>query len=103
MKKLHLAEDMEQEVVEPVVKELQSGTLISSLIKAEWDLVDLYNSILITMQGEELPDEVGVILNEIITDQYKNIGQLEKCLQLVNKTSLQIENGREEAIEVIES
>lgn len=102
MKKLHLLEDVE-EVITPEVKELQAGSLISTLIKSEWDLVDLYNSMLITMQGVDMPAEVETILNEIITDQYKNIGQLEKCLQLVNKNSLQIEDGKEEAIEVVES
>lgn len=102
MKKLHLLEDIE-EVITPEIKDLQAGTLVSSLIKSEWDLVDLYNSILITMQGENIPAEVDEILNEIIVDQYKNIGQLEKCLQVINKASLQIEDGKEEATEIIES
>ena len=102
MKKLYLLEDVE-EVITPEVKELQAGNLISTLIKSEWDLVDLYNSMLITMQGIDMPGDVVTILNEIITEQYKNIGQLEKCLQWVNKTSLQIEDGKEEASEVVES
>lgn len=103
MKKLHLLEDVE-EVAAPVENDLQASTLISSLIKTEWDAVDLFNAVLVTLQDRgSLDSDINTILNEIITDHYKNIGQLEKCLQVLNATTLQIEQGKEEAEEVIES
>lgn len=103
MKKLHLLEDVE-EVVAPVENDLQASTLVSSLIKTEWDAVDLFNAVLVTLQDRgSLDSDINTILNEIITDHYKNIGQLEKCLQVLNATTLQIEHGKEEAEEVIES
>ena len=103
MKKLHLLEDVE-EVVAPVENDLQASTLVSSLIKTEWDAVDLFNAVLVTLQDRgSLDSDINTILNEIITDHYKNIGQLEKCLQVLNATTLQIEQGKAEAEEVIES
>ena len=47
------------------------------------DSVDLYNSMLLAMQ-EENNDEVKATLDEIISNHYINIGQLEKALQQVN-------------------
>lgn len=100
MKKLLLEED--EVIVEPVVDGIQMGNLISQMIRSEWDSVDLYNSMLLTLE-EQHQDELAGILNTIITDHYANIGQLEKALQILNSQAQNIELGKEEAEEVLES
>ena len=107
MKKLHLSEDIEEVVVHEIPEKeedsLQTSTLLSSLIKTEWDAVDLFNAVLVTLEDRNsLNEETNLILNDIITDHYKNIGQLEKCLQLLDATALQIEQGKEEVSGIVE-
>lgn len=81
MKKLTLLEDDNAEIVKPNVANVAG--FLSQLIQSEWDSVDLYNSMLLAMQ-EENNDEVKATLDEIISNHYINIGQLEKALQQVN-------------------
>ena len=100
MKKLLLEED--EVIDEPVIDGIQMGNLISQMIRSEWDSVDLYNSMLLTLQ-EQHQDELAGILSTIITDHYANIGQLEKALQILNSQAQNIELGKEEAEEVLES
>ncbi len=81
MKKLTLLEDDNAEIVKP--NGANVAGFLSQLIQSEWDSVDLYNSMLLAMQ-EENNDEVKATLDEIISNHYINIGQLEKALQQVN-------------------
>lgn len=81
MKKLTLLEDDNTEIVKP--SSANVAGFLSQLIQSEWDSVDLYNSMLLAMQ-EENNDEVKATLDEIISNHYINIGQLEKALQQVN-------------------
>lgn len=97
MKKLQLLEDDNLEA--PVI-DLQAGNLISTLIKTEWDCVDLYNSILLTVSNEGIK-EVDDILNNIISDHYIHIGQLEKALQYVNNAANDIDDGKEIADDIL--
>lgn len=103
MKKLLLEEDdmisIQEEPIVPKIDELQIGNLISQLIRTEWDSVDLYNSILLTVQDEHR-DDVEAILNDIIANHYINIGQLESVLQDVNSQSEFIDAGKEGTEEI---
>ena len=72
------------------------SNLISQLIQGEWDSVDMYNSILITLQEVDNP-EIKDIINDIVSEHYVHIGQLEKALQLVNPVAELIDD--ENAIE----
>lgn len=89
MKKLLL-----EEVDENQQSEVQASNLISALIKTEWDSVDLYNSILLTATNDGLSDVVAV-LNDIVSNHYVHIGQLEGLLGLVNDNVDNIEDGQE--------
>lgn len=89
MKKLLL-----EEVDENQQSEFQASNLISALIKTEWDSVDLYNSILLTATNDGLSDVVAV-LNDIVSNHYVHIGQLEGLLGLVNDNVDSIEDGQE--------
>ena len=89
MKKLLL-----EEVDENQQSEFQASNLISALIKTEWDSVDLYNSILLTATNDGLSDVVAV-LNDIVSNHYVHIGQLEGLLGMVNDNVDSIEDGQE--------
>lgn len=80
MRKLILEED---EVVEQIPQDLSSSNLITTLIKNAWDSVDLYSSVLVTLQ-QNGDDNVTSIIDDIISSLYINIGQLESALQEVN-------------------
>ena len=94
MKKLHLVEDIVTD------DELAAGNLITTLIKTEWDSVDFYNSVLLTISDENLK-EVENILSEIISNHYIHIGQLEKALQYVNPSADDIDDGKESVEDVL--
>lgn len=102
MKKLYLFEDFENNV-EDIKNEIKTSNdendfavsnLISSLIKAEWDIVDLYNAMLITLQDKDAKEAEEVIENNI-SDHYIHIGQLEKVLQSFNNFANDIEDGQD--------
>ena len=102
MKKLYLFEDFENEVatLKDEIKTSEEennfavSNLISNLIKAEWDVVDLYNAMLITLQDKNAKDVEEIIENNI-SNHYIHIGQLEKALQSYNSFASEIEDGQE--------
>ena len=97
MKKLILEEDINTS--EESIDIISSSNLLSTLIKGEWDSVEMYNSILLTFQNEN-NEELANIIKDIITDKYIHIGQLEKSLQLVNSDAITIEDGKDEVIDI---
>ena len=107
MKKLILAEDVDviepvEEVIEtPETSDLQVGNLISSMIRTEWDSVDLYNAMLITLEDQNRSDIIDIV-NNIISDHYIHIGQLEKALQLINVNAEDIEDGKDSIEDTVE-
>lgn len=103
MKKKLILEEVEEVINQEEDDKFQSSSLVSSLIRSEWDTVELVNAVLATFQDRGTEEDVQLILEEIITDHYKNIGQLEKCLQLVNTSALNIEDGKEDVEAIIES
>ena len=95
-RKLFLSEDLGEDIVmddgKVVADEDQILTnLLTATIKGEWDAVELYNSILGSIDDEEAIK----VLNEIVSEEYVHIGQLEKLLQDRNNASLAIEDGKE--------
>jgi len=102
MKKLHLLEEIDDVVINEVVVDKENNfavsNLISSLIKSEWDIVDLYNTMLITLQDKNAPD-VESVIEENISNHYIHIGQLEKVLQSYNVFADDIDDGKELASE----
>ena len=63
MRKLILEED---EVVEQIPQDLSSSNLITTLIKNAWDSVDLYSSVLMTLQ-QNGDDNVTSIIEDLIS------------------------------------
>lgn len=101
MKRLHLNEDNDaminndDGVTGNILEQNYSvASLISSLIKSEWDIVDHYNSILILLQEQDLPEVVN-IFEDNISNHYVHIGQLEKALQSFNDYADDIDDGRD--------
>lgn len=93
MRKLILEED---EVVEQIPQDLSSSNLITTLIKNAWDSVDLYSSVLVTLQ-QNGDDNVISIIDDIISSLYINIGQLESALQEVNDKAQIIDDVKDDS------
>lgn len=93
MRKLILEED---EAVEQIPQDLSSSNLITTLIKNAWDSVDLYSSVLVTLQ-QNGDDNVTSIIDDIISSLYINIGQLESALQEVNDKAQIIDDVKDDS------
>lgn len=96
-KKLTLSEDFEETPIEEVHDDnLGDVSLISALIKGEWETIDLYNSIILNFRqvGNK---EAETVLGDIVSEEYIHIGQLEKLAQMINPVANSIETGQQEA------
>lgn len=96
-KKLTLSEDFEETPIEEVHDDnLGDVSLISALIKGEWETIDLYNSIILNFRqvGNK---EAETVLGDIVSEEYIHIGQLEKLAQMINPVANSIETGQHEA------
>ncbi len=96
-KKLTLSEDFEETPIEEVHDDnLGDASLISALIKGEWETIDLYNSIILNFRqvGNK---EAETVLGDIVSEEYIHIGQLEKLAQMINPVANSIETGQQEA------
>ena len=68
-KKILLEEDDTNQEV------LNLTTMLSALIKGEWDAIDQYNSVLSTL--ESLDNDLATeTLKEIVSEEYIHVGQL---------------------------
>ena len=85
-KKILLEEDDTNQEV------LNLTTMLSALIKGEWDAIDQYNSVLSTLESfdNELATET---LKEIVSEEYIHVGQLEKLAQDINPDAENITTG----------
>ena len=87
-KKILLEEDDTNQEV------LNLTTMLSELIKGEWDAIDQYNSVLSTL--ESLDNELATeTLKEIVSEEYIHVGQLEKLAQDINPDAENITTGYE--------
>ncbi len=108
--KLILNEDEDIVVVEPIEQEaaqpdlvqttdvniLSATNLINQMIKGEWDAIDLYNAVVVTIQNDNSvtdKDEIITTINDIVSEEYIHVGQLEKLLQKLNPGAGYIEAG----------
>lgn len=96
-KKLALSEDLEEEENLSNVSndDLGLSSLVSTLIKHEWESIDLYNSMLLSFRQAN-NKEAEEILNEIISEDYVHVGQLEKLAQMINPLVNNIDLGQQE-------
>ena len=87
-KKILLEEDDTNQEV------LNLTTMLSALIKGEWDAIDQYNSVLSTL--ESLDNDLATeTLKEIVSEEYIYVGQLEKLAQDINPDAENITTGYE--------
>lgn len=101
IKKYNGSRPMNKRVVESLLTEEQDGveklslqSSTNALIKQIWDIVDAINGSLILSQ-EINNVEFEDVLNNILTDCYTNIGQLEKFVQNVSPEAEAIDDGKE--------
>jgi len=77
-------------------------SLISTLVKDEWEAIEGYNQAILTLQTIGDYDRIIGTLNDIINEEYIHIGQLEKSIQMVVPSAENIEEGSDEAEEAAE-
>ena len=79
--------------------------LASALISAindEWTTIDKYNSIISTMRYEKR-DEMIPVIQDIVNEENKHVGQLQKLLETISSNTELIGKGQQEAEKQIEA
>lgn len=97
-----------EEIPEGPQGEVNTGIALSlsNLIKDEWEAIDGYNSVIITiMQDDKVPQSlkknVKAVLTEIVGEENLHVGQLQELLKSVSPNAELINKGEEEAKEQI--
>lgn len=80
---------------------LTVSSIVSDLIRKEWDAVDMVNAYLITSQQYDCPELVST-LTSFLDDHYVHIGQLEGILQAQVPEANQIDSSRDDSEDVEE-
>jgi hypothetical protein len=104
-----LHEDMEspEKVLEADEKVPQTeetvglSNMIIKEINGEWETISNYNDLISLMRAEGQDDMINVI-SDIIDEEHKHVGQLQKCLQLISPNVSEIDSGETEAIEQLD-
>lgn len=116
------AEEPKEEKVEESIKteEVESETkedtdtgiagLLNTAIVDEWKTIDLYNSFIATFDdlakaeslSEEKKAQLSNIINDILHEEMKHVGQLQTALEVVNQPIENIAKGAEEGKEQVE-
>lgn len=66
-------------------------------INGEWETIQHYNDLISIMRTEGRDDMINVI-SDIVDEENKHIGQLQKCLQMISPNVFEIDSGETEAI-----
>lgn len=66
-------------------------------INGEWETIQHYNDLISIMRTEGQDDMINVI-SDIIDEENKHVGQLQKCLQMISPNVSEIDSGETEAI-----
>ena len=86
----------EEEHFEDTVKTGLSH-LLTDLIKDEWEAYEGYKSAIEMFKTEGVEVEIVNVLEEILGEELVHIGQLQKCLELVEPQAAEIPEGEKEA------
>lgn len=84
------------EVPEEKIIEFNISSFVTELIKNKWEQVDNINGMLMT--APNLDDETRIILQDVVSDEYLHIGQLEKIVQNINPEAIALETGANEEV-----
>lgn len=83
------------------------SNMLISAINGEWDTINLYNSIVETLRTEaedtnsDYSDMINVI-NDILSEENKHIGQLQECLKKVSPNTQEIASGETEGAQQLD-
>jgi len=91
-----LKEDIAEDEVCPECKQAGLSTVISDLIKDEWEAIDGYKSSVATFKDQGQDPNVIKVFEDIIAEEMKHVGQLEAALKGIAPESENIEKGNEE-------
>lgn len=92
-----------QEISEGQIKSAFTA-LINNIVKDEFALIEQYNSVIATLEAEDVEnkDDILAIVKTILDEKNINVGMLTKALELVDNTSTELMNkGLEKAEEII--
>lgn len=78
-----------------------SDIIIDSINK-KWDNIRDFNSIIVNLNDEGYEELVPVI-ESILEDENKNVGKLQQLVELISPTASSIDDGRQEAIDELDS
>jgi len=78
-----------------------SDIIIDSINK-KWDNIRDFNSIIVNLNEEGYEDLVPVI-ESILEDENRNVGKLQQLVELVSPTASSIEDGKQEALDELDS
>lgn len=90
--------------VDEVLEENAIVSLINSLLKDEFEAIDGYTSAIstLTIEDKEKYEDAIKVLSDISLEENVHVGQLQEILKLVSSNAEAIEQGKEEAKEIIE-
>ena len=93
-----------EEEPKPEVEDLGIASTLNNLIKKTYENIDFINSVVVTIadlcDGEKCESTL-LVLNELLDDEHRHIGQLQKVVELYSNSAEKIEDGKEEAEEII--
>ena len=101
------SEELEEQLNESMITDAQPietgaavgmATIISDLIKDEYEAIDGYNSAIATAEAEGFGDMISV-LTEIQAEENLHIGQLQTLMNMVDPNAHLVDDGQQEGIE----
>lgn len=102
-----IKEEMEtfEEVEEVTNDDVKDGvaTTLTFLIKDEWEAYEGYKSAIATLKSVGVSEEVMDVLEDILAEELLHVGQLQKCLELVEGKAVEIKAGEKEAEEQLDA
>lgn len=85
---------------EPTEQEQNNAvsTMLIDAINGEWETIDLYNNIIVNLDGTRDADIIAVI-QDIVDEENIHVGQLQRALAMVSPQTDKIADGEQEAEE----
>ena len=85
-----------EEKVPQTDEEVGLANMIIKEINGEWETISNYNDLISLMRAEGQDDMIDVI-SDIVDEENKHVGQLQKCLQIISPNVSEIDSGESEA------
>lgn len=98
--KLTFVEDISYDNTPEFGVETGLADIIISSINKKWDNIRDFNSIIVTLKDTGY-DEYVPIIEEILEEENNHIGKLQHIVELLNPVTSNINDGKQEAEEII--